>query len=383
MARIYLDARNITAQPAGVARYALNLIPELLRQAPHHDFIAVRHASNRTPIAVPGHTLDEVFVEPSIDSLKNFVLGAHTLHKIFKDFGAPDIYHDLFHIFPLGLRRVAPNTKIVATLHDLVWIDHPHQSQPTWLKAETIRAFASVAIPHSLKTADHVVCISKPTARRAAPWMTPGKFSVISHGVSEDFRRSTPAPDPKKLGLPSVDTTYIVAIGNAKPYKNLDRLIDAFARIRPTLDAGHLVLIGNCTELERRVQDSEVAEHITLAGILSDAELRSTLGHAEIFVFPSLVEGFGLPILEAMAMGVPTLVSDLEPMRTIAQNAALRFNPNHTGELARGLKKLIDNTQLRRQLTQDGLARAAQFSWPQTAQETLRVYEQVLENAPK
>lgn len=378
MARIYLDARNITAQPAGVARYALNLIPELVRQAPQHDFVVIRHTSNRSPIEVPGHPLREVFVDPSIDSLKNFVCGAHTLGKVFNQVGAPDIYHDLFHIFPLGLRRAAPNAKIVVTLHDLVWIDHPHQSQPTWLKAETIRAFASLAIPHSLKTADHVICISEPTAQRATPWLTPDHFSTISHGVSAEFLRPTPPPDPQKLGLPSADTPYIVAIGNAKPYKNLDRLIDAFARIRPTLAGGHLVLIGNCADLHEQIIDSEVAPHITLAGILSDAELRSTLGHATAFVFPSLVEGFGLPILEAMAMGVPTLVSDLEPMRTIAQKAAIRFNPNHTGDLADSLKDVLGDADLREQLVRDGHARAAQFTWPKTATETLGVYERVL-----
>lgn len=378
MARIYLDARNITAQPAGVARYALSLIPELVRQAPEHQFVVIRHASNRTPIQVAGHTLREAFIAPPIDNLYNFVFGAHALRQVFRDFGAPDIYHDLFHIFPLGLRLVAPRAKIVVTLHDLVWIDHPHASQPTWLKAESIRAFARLAIPQSLKTADHVICISEPTAERAAPWLTAGRFSTIAHGVADAFRRPTPAPNPAKLGLPNPDTPYIVAIGNAKPYKNLDRLIDAFARIRPTLAHGHLVLIGNCTDLAEYVKDSEVARYITLAGIQSDAELRSTLGHATAFVFPSLVEGFGLPILEAMAMGVPTLVSDLEPMRSIAGGAALRFDPNHTGELADALRKVLDDAQLRARLIRDGRARAEQFTWPQTARATLDVYARTL-----
>ncbi|AWV88629.1 glycosyltransferase family 4 protein [Bradymonas sediminis] len=378
MARIYLDARNITAQPAGVARYALSLIPELLRQAPEHEFVVIRHTSNRTPIDVPGFALREVFVDPAIDSLENFACGAHTLRKVFKEVGAPDIYHNLFHISPFAIRRAAPGAKVVVTLHDLVWIDHPHQSQPTWLKAETIRAFASLAIPHSLKSADHVICISEPTAQRATPWLRPDQFSLISHGVSDDFQTPAAPPEHQKLGLPSADTPYIVAIGNAKPYKNLDRLIDAFARVRPTLDQGHLVLIGNCADLAPQVRDSEVAQHITLAGILSDAELRSTLGHARLFVFPSLVEGFGLPILEAMAMGIPTLVSDLEPMRSIAQRAAILFNPNHTGDLARAMRRVLEDSKLRERLIEDGYARAAQFNWPKTAAKTLGVYTQVL-----
>ncbi|MGM0556941.1 MAG: hypothetical protein ACQEVA_11230, partial [Myxococcota bacterium] len=89
MARIYLDARNITEHPAGVARYAQSLIPELVRQAPQHDFVTIRHSSNREPIDVLGYDLEEVFVDTAIDNMDNFLRGARTLRKVFREHGEP------------------------------------------------------------------------------------------------------------------------------------------------------------------------------------------------------------------------------------------------------------------------------------------------------
>lgn len=382
MARIYLDARNITENPAGVARYALSLIPELMRQAPEHEYVVIRHTSNREPIqpprTVPGVVLREAFVDCPIDNLQNFALGAPVLRQVFRTFGPPDLYHDLFHILPRGVRQVAGRAKIVVTLHDLVWLDHPHESQPTWLAAESIRAFARLAIPYALKTADHVISVSEPTARRARRWLEPARYTTISHGVSGAFFEPASPPPPELLGSMPPETPYIVAIGNAKPYKNLDRLIDAFARARADLGGAKLVLIGDCAALGGAIAWSGAGEDIIRTGILDDIDLRRVLGHARCFVFPSLVEGFGLPILEAMAMGIPTIVSDLEPMRSIADDAALPFDPYHTGELAQALVKLLRNDDAHQRYAHAARQRAAQFTWPQTARQTLAVYEKLL-----
>lgn len=378
MARIYLDARNITAQPAGVARYALSLIPELVRQAPEHEFVTIRHSSNRDPIEVPGGRLTEAFVDTPIDNLHNFLLGAPALRAVFREHGRPDIYHDLFHILPVGLRLGMSDLKIVVTLHDLVWIDYPHESQDNWFKAETIKAFASAAIPYALKSADHVISVSEPTAERARRWLERGRFTTIPHGVTPEFFKDAPAPTGVLPELVDEQIPYVVAIGNAKPYKNLHRLIDAFARARDERDAAHLVLVGNCEALRPEIERCGLADHVTLTGFLSDAELRSVLGHARLFVFPSLVEGFGLPVLEAMAMGTPTVVSDLEPMRTIAGRGGLTFDPHHTGELAKLIRRVFNNDDLYDDLVERGQRRAAEFRWPLTAQKTLKVYNRLL-----
>ncbi len=391
MARIYLDARNITANPAGVARYARSLIPELVLQAPHHEFIVIRHTSNTTPLEIPGHTpqnppanLREVAIDLPIDNLANFLLGRRALAKIFAQNGPADIYHDLFHILPRNVASANPPNekpcKVVITLHDFVWLDHARQSQATWHAAALIYAFAKTAIPYALKVSDHVISISNPTTKRAADWIDLQRITTISHGVDEVFSQPTPPPTDILPGLIAQNTPYIVAIGNHKEYKNLRLLIDAFAQIRahnPHLPA-HLVLIGDCEPLSDHITRAGIQNHTTLTGFLSDEQLRQVLGHARAFVFPSLIEGFGLPILEAMAMGIPTLICDLEPMRSIAGDAALRFPPHDASKLAKMLQRVLQDDDLHQQLVAKSRSRASEFRWPLTAQKTLTVYNQLL-----
>lgn len=389
MARIYLDARNITAQPAGVARYAQSLIPELVRQASHHEFIVIRHSSNQTPLEIPGHATDhrppnlrEVFIDLPIDNLLNFLLGRLALTKVFAENGPADIYHDLFHILPRNAARTNPTPhkpcKIVLTLHDFVWLDHARQSQATLRAAASIQTFARIAIPYALRHADHVISISEPTTRRAADWIDRSRITTISHGVDPVFFQPTEPPTDILPGLITQQTPYIVAIGNHKKYKNLGLLIDAFAKLRAQTQQGHLVLIGDCQPLAPLIARQNLENHITLTGFLSDQQLRQVLGHARAFVFPSLIEGFGLPILEAMAMGIPTVICDREPMRSIAGDAALRFHPYAPSELARILQSIFRNDALHLKLSQASLHRARQFTWPLTAQKTLAVYDQLL-----
>lgn len=371
MARIYLDARNITAQPAGVARYARCLIPELVRLAPEHEFIVIRHDSNPEPIETDGR-LKEIFVSQPIDDLSNFLIGHRTLRDVFKKAGAPDIYHDLFHILPRFARRAVGKAKIILTLHDFVWLDHADASQPTFLKARTIEAFARVAIPHALEASDFVISISEPTTRRAAPWLTDGAHATISHGVHESFFEPVPAPT-KLLDLPP-GAPYLVAIGNDKPYKNLQRLVEAFANITPDFPNARLVLVGNCNQL---TIPEPAASAVLRPGFLDDATLRCVLGHARAFAFPSLVEGFGLPILEAMAMGIPTLVSDLEPMRTVAGDAAILINPLNTHDIARKLRALLSDDALHARHAELSRTHARTFRWSHTAQKTLAIYHRL------
>ena len=381
--RIYVDARNITENPAGVGRYAMSLIPRLVEQAPEHEWVIIRHDSNQTAFvellneeglraAVEAGNVREVWTSVPIDNAKNFALGAGALSKIFDEFGAPDLYHDLFHILPA---RLSDDLKVVLTLHDFVWMDHAQESQPTWLAAKSIKAFASVAIPYALERADRVISISEPTDLRAQQWLqTPS--TIIMHGVDERFFE--PAPEPDRLVETMTDGgTYVVAVGNAKPYKNLSTLIDAIALLRAR---GHenlrACLVGNCAGLVDHAQSSglKVDRDIFFPGFASDEDLRRYLGHATAFVFPSKVEGFGLPPLEAMAMGTPSIVSNYEPMKTICEGGADLFSPDSPGELADAIERvLVDSAQAFR-MSEKARQHAEKFSWDETAAKTLEVY---------
>lgn len=369
--RIYLDARNITSQPAGVARYAKSLIPELCAQAPEHEFIVVRHSSNLEPI-MPGRVpWREVFIDQHIGKLKDVAMGARALFGIFRDMGRPDIYHNLFHISPLGIS--ASGAQHVVTLHDFIWVDHPLQSQGALHKAAWVWAFGRASISQTIKNADRVIAISESTSRRAQQWISPKKIDIIGHGVEEKYYEPYPAPD-----VPWSDGSgYILGIANDKPYKNLALVVDAFAQMRSNLPGVRLVLVGRCDGLRKKIQELGLSARVHLPGHLSEEQLLRLLHHAHAFVYPSLVEGFGLPPLEAMAMGVPTITSDLDPMRSIVGQGALVIDPHDASGLARTLDQLWHDDELVARLRRAGPERARQWSWARSARQTLEVYERV------
>ncbi len=377
--RIYIDARNITASPAGVGRYAQSLIPRMVELSPDDRFVIVRHDSNHDPILPePNPRLEEVFVPHHIGKPADFALGAPWLHEVFRAHGHPSVYHNLFHVTPLGLSRLgayAPRT--VVTLHDLIWIDHPLASQGSPLKAAAMYAYARSAIPASLARADHVICISEPTARRASRWLRPGHHTTIPHGVERRYFQPYDLPQtPALASLLGRGTPYVIAVGNDKPYKNLSLLLRAFAR-DDVPSGAHLVLVGSCSRLDALIRELGLSSRVHLTGFLSADELCRALSHATAFCFPSLVEGFGLPPLEAMALGTPALVSDLEPMRSVAGTAALSFDPHDHVTLARLLRGVLTDADLRADLRARGHARAKTFTWAKTAQRTLDVYDEV------
>lgn len=369
--RLLLDARNITDKPAGVARYAKALIPELARLMPDDELCVIRHASNQTPLDVPG--IKEVFVDVPIDNTRNVLFGHKALGEAFRKFGPPDIYHNLFHVSP---RRLPDSLKVVVTLHDLVWIEHPDASQPTWLKARAIEQFAKRAIPATLQRADHVISVSDFTAERARRYHS-SPTTVIMHGVETHFFDRVPPVDPIVEHLTRDQTRYIVAVGNSKPYKNLHRLIRAWARARPKLGKSKLCLVGDNKALMPLIEELGLKDDVVLVGFLGDEDLRRIVGHAHLFAFPSLVEGFGLPPLEAMALGVPVILSNIEPMKTVGGEAALSFDPLDIEAMAQAIESVFNDDTLHQNMIRKGKAHAAAMTWTRAAEETLKVYQTI------
>lgn len=378
MARIVLDARTITDSPSGVGRYARQLIEAIADRTPDHRFVVLRHRSNTRPLQVDGADVQSITVDRDIDGAENFLFGHRTLEAAFARGGEPDLYHSLFHMLPDRIDRAVGDAPVVTTLHDFVWIDHPDASQPDWWTARTLSTFARIAIPRALRASDRVIAISQPTRRRARDFIDDDRMVTIEHGVDERFFDDPGPPSGVFAELNDPQQPTIAAVGNHKPYKNLGILIDAFGRLVEAGTDARLALVGDCEGLTDRIAASGATEHITLTGLVADRVLRQILGAARAFVFPSKVEGFGLPILEAMATGTPTLVSDLEPMRTVAGDAGLLFDPESPADLARLLERVVEDDELAGRLARRGRRWAREFRWEETARRTLGVYEELL-----
>lgn len=284
---------------------------------------------------------------------------------------------DLFHdpVYPLPFLLPVPG---VITVHDI--------SNYTDPGVHSFRsAMAAKLYPRHLRKARRIITDSFFTASELArlfPW-TSGKTDVIHLGVSDVFR---PVEDPAvleavsiKYGLPS---PFLLFLGTLEPRKNLDRLLEAYASSCERIPHS-LVIAGGLgwkyEKLLQRISSHSAAERIHLTGFVEEADLPAILSMAEFMIYPSLLEGFGLPILEAMACGTPVVTSNVSSMPEIAGDAACFVDPLSVASIAGGIEAMASDEALRRKLSAKGLERASLFSWRRTARKTLEVYRKAVQ----
>jgi glycosyltransferase involved in cell wall biosynthesis len=221
----------------------------------------------------------------------------------------------------------------------------------------------------ALRRAAALPCISEATRAdlvRLFPH-TARKASTIPLAADPGF--STPVAQP---GHPSLDAPYVLAVGTLEPRKNLERLIAAWASLDDAARAGHvLALVGPVGWDAGPILEAARAAGAHLLGRVSDEELRALYAGCSAFAYPSLYEGFGLPVLEAMAAGAPVLTSNVSSLPEVAGDAAVLVDPTDATAIAAGLARLLSDTAQAADLRARGRARAATFSWERTAAETL------------
>lgn len=284
---------------------------------------------------------------------------------------------DLLHLPAFTVPSFAP-CPVVVTVHDLAFIGHPE-----YCPDETVN-YLSRRLPVALKKASAVITPSAFVKDESTRYfnLLAEKIYPVLHGVSPEFR-VLPEESLKKaqqeLGLPE---HFFLFVGTIEPRKNLIRLIEAFGRaVAQGLDHS-LVLAGTkgwkCSDIYALSRHLGLEHRVQFLGYVPDALLPALYNTATIFVYPSLYEGFGLPVLEAMACGTPVIASNTSSLPEVVGEAGILVEPLDIKELASAMFLLAQNAELRRGLTRKGLERAARFSWERTARETIRVYEACL-----
>lgn len=270
---------------------------------------------------------------------------------------------------PLTVRRQ------VVTVHDLVPLDNPE-----WL-APGFAAWYRFMIPQLLARSQHIIAISEFTKHRIVKRlnMDPDKISVVSNGVDKRFDPNTRYRVPEiatNLGLPS--THYILALGSVEPRKNLLRLLEAWQKVVAKLPRSlWLVIAGGAGKKNvfHPVEFSEVPDRVYWTGYVPDNYLPGLYAGADLFVYPSLYEGFGLPVLEAMASGCPVICSNAGALAEVAANAAQFIDPFDSNDIGQAIFMLSSNRTLCRKMQDHGLRQASRFSWATTAQQTLHILQ--------
>jgi glycosyltransferase involved in cell wall biosynthesis len=275
--------------------------------------------------------------------------------------------------------------KVVATIHDII-----HLLFPELLPNPVALIYAQRMIRHTLSRGDRILTVSQNTKRDLLEHfeVDPAKIEVVYNGVEESFRQPLAAAAIQevlsRLGVPK---PYALFVGNPKPHKNLDNVVKAFAAAKKerNLDAV-LVCAGGQSEttfkVRQRAELLGISDSLLLLDRVDQADLPALYQGADLFLYPTLYEGFGLPVVEAMASGTAVITSNTSALKEIAEGYAYLVDPLDVAALAQGIGLCLAEPERRSALARLGRERAQAFVWRTAAEATLRVYKRVIEDAP-
>ena len=388
--KIGIDYTSAAHQGAGIGRLTRNVIGTL----------AQLDKENQYTLLVQGRELpsDKVYLPPAGERVRNAASGipnsnfferrtwiserwwARIWHRLHIPLHVEWITGkvDVFHGPDFTLPPLRAETKAIVTVHDLSYLRLPGCFKPALLD------YLVTNVPRSVHRANWVLADSESTRCDVIELLQvpEDKVSVLYPGVEPRF---CPIRDVK--ALTSVQIKYelperfILSVGTVQPRKNYERLVQAFSQVRvPDLS---LVIVGGkgwlYEKLFQQVQELNLQNRVRFTGYIDDADLPLVYNLAEVFVFPSLYEGFGIPPLEAMSCGVPVIAADNSSLPEAAGNAGLLVDAKDVEALADALVRVLDNAALRQTLVKRGLAHAKKFTWEKAARTLLAAYERVAE----
>ena len=375
--KIAIDVRTVTPVRSGVGNYVLHLLKGLYNVAPKEEFFLVGQPANLEVIG------DDA--SPGLAHQTSISHESHPVGDLWEHFHLPrvlkenrvEVMHGPATLVPL----LPAGYATVVTIHDLV----------AFLFPETIpRKYALYMrwlITRVVKRADRIISVSENTKQDLIQVLgvTPDKVTVVHEAAQPGF---TPVRDQEMLDKVArrygIEDPFVYHVGNIEPRKNLVRLIRAFLLMRSRSKRKvRLVITGQkgwlTGRLFKALDGKDLHEDVIFTGYVPHQDLPLLMNAAEVFVFPSLYEGFGLPALEAMRCGTPVVTSNISSLPEIVGRAAVLVDPYNEESIAEGLQSVVEDADLRKELSRKGLAQAELFSWERAARETLAVYHQAYE----
>ncbi len=377
--RVGLNLIYLVEDSGGTSRYAHELIPALLEQEPGIELTAfvTRDAPASLVNAPWGERLRWVRAPFGLRRVpwhlpyQQLVLPAAALGRRL------DLVHGLANVVPL----LAPGIRTVVTLHDVTWLHYP-EALPSPARRRVMKALSI----GSARRADRVLTVSRAARDDAVHrlGLDRGRVDVIHHGIADppDGSVATPADELRdRLGIGP--GPFVLCVAQKRAHKNLATLVRALALLER--DDVRLVIPGRPTAYEAELRGLAgalgIAERVHLPGWVGEPDLEGLYRAASCFVLPSLMEGFGLPILEAMTRGVPVACSDRPALREVAGDAALLFDPEDPAAVAAAIDRILSDAALAARLKAAGRERSRRYTWAQAARATLESYRRALAEA--
>jgi alpha-1,3-rhamnosyl/mannosyltransferase len=366
-ARIGIDARKL--KDYGIGSYIRNLLDSLgkLPESAAYRFRVYAHRSDADALPeLPGH------FEIVHDDSPGYSLAELTRlpWRLLRD--RLDLFHATHYVLPPLWR-----TRAVVTIHDII-----HLLYPEFLPNRAAHAYARFMIRRALTRADRIVTVSHNTRRDLVDYfdIPAARIEVIYNGVSPRFGPDVPRDEKLRVATKlGITTPYLLFLGGEKPHKNVQNVVRAFGKARHEHSFPQtLVLAGplpqNPARLEALVSALDLSAVVRRPGVVDEEDLPALYAGADAFLYPTLYEGFGLPVVEAMACGTPVLTSSNSALQEIAGGHALLVDPMDLDANAAGIVLLATNAKARAEYSELGRKRAQDFSWDRTARRTLEVY---------
>ena len=369
-----IDARYVRSRPSGIGSYVAQLIARLPALAPAAEFRIWSHAE--VPEPVTGPNVRCLVVPHVADGLRTLLKPAS-----FDRLTPEDVVHFTFSLLGRGL----PCPSVV-TMHDLMWLEHAAKVDARPLLRRVRSGYYRLGMRHALLHATRLIAVSHATAARirAVAPKSADRVRVIHNAAGPAFRAplDLEAARQRAAELVGSDAPFYLVVGKNEPYKAHQLALHAFAReARP----GELLVlvqrVRTGTGLMRLAQELGISEKLRWLPTLSEAQLVCVLQAARALLQPSLVEGFGIPALEAMACGCPVIASDTPALLEVLGGAGLHAAVGDSAGLAAAMNRLRDGA-LRAELRERGLERARAFSWDTAASQTLEVYREAAAAGP-
>ncbi|MGE5446107.1 MAG: glycosyltransferase family 4 protein [Ignavibacteriales bacterium] len=365
--RIGLDARNLMPRINGLGRHVYPIITHLAKLDDENEYIIIKRPEYKSKI-VDKENFREVSVPCDPSSLRNCLIGFREINDL-----RLDIYHCLFHFLPGRIKA----QKIMVTLHDLIWVDYPKLAFNGFFRQKIVEYYGKIFIKRAVTKSDIIVAISEHTKEHALRRynLSAETIHVIRNGIDLDYFNkialSEVPEEHRKRG-------YIFSIGHTKPYKNIPRLIHAFKLISDEFLDIDLMVVGRgdyLIKLKNLVAEYGLEKRVIFTGYLPDEVMIPLFKNALFLAFPSLIEGFGAPLLEAMALRCPILSSNIPVIEEIGGDAYEKINPHSAEDIAKGMRKLLSFKDYRDYLRDKGYERAKLFSWEESAKKLLALYK--------
>lgn len=369
MYRIGVDAGLLSEPVTGIGRYTQEMLKALIGYG--HDWTLYSHR----PIVVgDGGSHDNVRIRAANLSLRGVrMLWAQSVLPWWAAQDGIDLFWAPTHRLP---RYLPARIARVVTIHDLVWKHAGQTMRPLsrWLDAKFM--------PEAVRLADRVIAVSEHTAQDLLTEIpeAEGKVRVVPLGVSVLSEPSA----PEVLRALGIEAPFVLFVGTLEPRKNLRRLLEAYAALPDSVRKSVRMVIaggkgwGGVDVLSIAVQ-LNISDRIHVVGHASDALLSALYDHALFLAMPSLYEGFGLPLVEAMARGKPVLTSNCASMPEVAGDAGIFVDPSDVNSICNGLLSMVAEVSLRQRLAGNARAMAARYSWEKAAEATSRIFDEAVQ----